>query len=96
MKIGTILGTILTTILHIISIVCGFLTDPINPEDLIIYRKNKGSGRDIAMVLARLLVSISLIFTVPGYYFPLRLSVINSFTGGKRTRILFSFEIKCY
>ena len=94
MKIGTILGTILTTALHVISIVCGFLTDPINPEDLIIYRKNKGSGRDIAMVLARLLVSISLIFTVPGYYFPLRLSVINSFTGGILTNkfnILFTF-----
>ena len=94
MKIGTILGTILTTILHIISIVCGFLTDPITPEDLIIYRKNKGSGRDLAMVIARLLVSISLIFTVPGYYFPLRLSVINSFTGGilsNKFNILFTF-----
>ena len=94
MKIGTILGTILTTILHIISIVCGFLTDPITPEDLIIYRKNKGSGRDLAMVLARLFVSFSLIFTVPGYYFPLRLSVINSFTGGILTNkfnILFTF-----
>ena len=94
MKIGTILGTILTTALHVISIVCGFLTDPITPEDLIIYRKNKGSGRDIAMVIARLLVSISLIFTVPGYYFPLRLSVINSFTGGKlsnKFNILFTF-----
>ena len=94
MKIGTILGTILTTALHVISIVCGFLTDPITPEDLIIYRKNKGSGRDIAMVIARLLVSISLIFTVPGYYFPLRLSVINSFTGGKlsnKFNFLFTF-----
>ena len=94
MKIGALLGTILTTLLHIISIVCGFLTDPINPEDLIIYRKNKGSGRDLAMVLARLFVSVSLIFTVPGYYFPLRLSVINSFTGGILTNkfnILFTF-----
>ena len=85
MRIGTILGTILTTILHIISIVCGFLTNPITPEDLIIYRKNKGNGRDLAMVIARLFVSFSLIFTVPTYYFPLRLSVINSFTGGKLT-----------
>ena len=94
MKIGTILGTILTTILHIISIVCGFLTDPVTPEDLIIYRKNKGNGKDIAMVLARLFVSFSLIFTVPGYYFPLRLSVINSFTGGKlsnKFNIIFTF-----
>jgi amino acid permease len=85
MKMGTLLGTLFTTALHIISIVCGFLTDPITPEDLIIYRKNKGTGRDIAMVIARLLVSISLIFTVPGYYFPLRLGVINSFTQGKLT-----------
>ena len=53
MKIGTILGTVLTTILHIISIVCGFLTDPITPEDLIIYRKNKGNGRDIAMTISK-------------------------------------------
>ena len=46
------------------------------------------------MVLARLFVSLSLIFTVPGYYFPLRLSVINSFTGGKLSNlfnILFTF-----
>ena len=46
------------------------------------------------MVLARLFVSFSLIFTAPGYYFPLRLSVINSFTGGILTNkfnILFTF-----
>ena len=94
MRIGTILAIILTTLLHFISIICGFLTAPITPEDLIIYRKNKGNGKDIAMVIARLLVTISLIFSVPGYYFPLRLSIINSFTGGKLTdkfNILFTF-----
>ena len=37
------------------------------------------------MVIARLLVAISLIFTVPRYYFPLKLSVVNSFTNGKLT-----------
>ena len=94
MRLGTIFGIILTTILHTLSIVCSFLTDPITPEDLIIYRKNKGTGKDIAMVIARLLVSISLIVTVPGYYFPLRLSVVNSFTNGRISRlfnILFTF-----
>ena len=94
MRIGTILGTLLTTALHIVSIVCGFLTDPITPEDLIIYRKNKGTGKDLAMTIARFFVSVSLLFTVPGYYFPLRLSVINSFTGGKLTNlfnVLFTF-----
>ena len=98
MKISAALGMLFTTILHIISIVCGFLTDPITPEDLIIYRKNKGSGKDVAMVIARLLVVISLIFTVPGYYFPLRLSVINSFTGGiltTRFNIIFTYISVC-
>ena len=82
MKISTFLGTLLTTILHIISITCAFLTDPITPEDLIVYRQKKDNGRDIAMVIARLFVGISLIFTFPGYYFTLRLSIANSFTGG--------------
>ena len=94
MKISAMLGMLLTTILHIISIVCGFLTDPITPEDLIIYRKNKGNGKDVAMVIARLLVSISLIFTVPGYYFPLRLSMINVCFNGKLSdvfNIIFTF-----
>ena len=36
----------------------------ITPEDLIIYRKDKDNGKDISMVIARLLVAISLIFTV--------------------------------
>ena len=94
MKLGTVLGLLFTTILHIISIVCSFLTDPITPEDLIIYRKNKGTGKDVAMVIARLLVTISLIVTVPGYYFPLRLSIMNSFTKGKlsnKFNIIFTF-----
>ena len=82
MKFGILLGTILTTILHIISIVCAFLTDPYTPEDLIVFRKNKGDGKDIAMIIARLFVSLSLIFTFPGYYFALRLSIGNSFTSG--------------
>ena len=94
MKIGTILGMGLTTILHFISIICGFLTDPITPEDLIIYRKNKGTGKDLAMACARLFVSVSLIATIPGYYFPLRLSIINLFKDGKLSNlfnVLFTF-----
>ena len=38
------------------------------------------------------------IFTLPGYYFPLRLSIANAFTGGKITNtfnIAFTF-ITCY
>ena len=94
MKWGTFLGTLLTTILHIISITCSFLTDPYSPEDLIVYRKNKGNGKDIAMVIAKLFVSLSLIFTYPGYFFALRLSIANSFTGGQinnKFNYLFTF-----
>ena len=83
MRYGTFWGTILTTILHIISITCSFLTDPYTPEDLIVFRKKKDNGKDVAMTIAKLFVAISLIFTFPGYYFTLRLSIANSFTGGK-------------
>ena len=83
MKYGTLFATILTTALHIISIVCSFLTNPYNPEDLVIYRQQKGNGKDVAMTIAKLFISLSLIFTLPGYYFGLRLSIANSFTGGK-------------
>ena len=85
MSLATIFGTFLTTALHIISIICSFLTDPITPEDLIIYRKNKNNGKDIPMAIAKLAVFISLIFTVPSCYFSLRLSIANSFLKGEVT-----------
>lgn len=80
MNISTIWGTILTTLLHFISIICSFLTNPYDPEDLIVFRKKKGSDKDIAMTIAKLAVALSLIFTFPGYYFTLRLSAANSCT----------------
>ena len=83
MSLGTIFATILTTILHIVSIICSFLTDPYTPEDLVIYRKCKDKSKDIFMTIAKLAVFTSLIFTLPSYYFTLRLSIMNSFTHGK-------------
>ena len=83
MSISTIFSTCLTTALHILSIVCSFLTEPIYPEDLIIYRKSKDNGKDIFMAIAKLSIFISLIFTLPIYYFTLRLSVADSFMHGK-------------
>ena len=56
MSLGTIFGTTLNTALHIVSIVCSFLTDPKTPEDLIIYLKNKDNGKDIPMGIAKLAV----------------------------------------
>jgi amino acid permease len=98
MKLSTLFATILTTALHFISIICSFLTDPITPEDLVIYRKSKDGGKDVWMVIARCFIALSLFFTLPGYYFPLRLSIANVFTKGiisNTFNILFTF-ITCY
>ncbi len=86
MSLGTIFATALTTLLHIVSIVCSFLTDPVTPEDLVIYRKCKDNGKDIPMGIAKLAVFASLIFTLPAYYFTLRLSIVNSFIKGKMSK----------
>ena len=91
MRMATIWGTILTTILHFISIICSFLTNPYDPEDLIVFRKNKGNGKDIAMTIAKFAVAISLIFTFPGYYFTLRLSAANSFMKDGKISTLFNY-----
>ena len=85
MSLGTLFATILTTAFHILSIVCSFLIDPITPEDLIIYRKDKDNGKDILMSIAKLAIFISLIFSLPSYYFTLRLCISNSFMKGKIT-----------
>ena len=82
MKYSTFFGTLLTTLLHFISIICSYLTNPYDPEDLIVYRKPKGNDKDIAMTIAKLFVAVSLVFTFPGYYFTLRLSIANSCTKG--------------
>ena len=85
----------LTTVLHFISMICSYLTDPITPEDVVIYRKAIGSGKDIAMTISKLFITLSLMFTVPGYFFGLRLGFANSFTGGKISKIFnIIFEIK--
>ena len=94
MKKSVFFSVCLTTALHIISITTSFLTEPIYPQDLIIYRKPKDNGKDILMNIAKLMITGSLIFTLPGYYFGLRLCVANSFTGGKisnKFNVLFTF-----
>ena len=94
MKISVFLSCCLTTALHIISIVCSYLTDPITPEDVVIYRKPLGNGKDIPMTISKLLITFSLVFTLPGYFFGLRLSIANSFTNGKISNlfnIIFTF-----
>ena len=82
MKYSIFFSTTLNTFLHFLAIVCSFLTEPVNPEDLIIYRKDKGNGKDILMTISKLLMTFSLIATTPTNYIGLRLSIANSFTKG--------------
>ena len=94
MKFAVFFSVCLTTALHIVSIICSYLTEPIKPEDVIIYRKQIGDGKDVAMTISKLFVTLSLVFTLPGYFFGLRLSIANSFTGGnisKLFNIIFTF-----
>ena len=94
MKFSVFFSMILTTALHFISMICSYLTDPITPEDVIIYRKKIGSGKDIAMTISKLFITLSLVFTLPPYFFGLRLSVANAFTHGKISKlfnIIFTF-----
>ena len=81
MKKATLFGVIIITSLYILSMIISFLTNPFQPEEVIIYRKSKG-GNDFAMTIAKLFVPLSIIFTYPGTYFPLRLSIANSFNNG--------------
>ena len=95
MRYSVFYSVCLTTALHIISIICSYLTDPITPEDVVIYRKPIGDGKDIPMTVAKIFVTFSLVFTLPGYFFGLRLSIANSFTGGKIStlfNIIFTFS----
>ena len=82
MRYGVFFSTCLTTGIYILSIICSFLTDPYMPEDLIVYRKNKENGKDIAMTISKLLISLNLLFTIPGYYFSLRTNIANTFNKG--------------
>lgn len=87
----------MVTFLYVFSMIISFLTNPYKPEDVIIYRQSKDEN-DVSMTIAKLFVSLSIIFTYPGTYFPLRLSIANSFTEGQistKFNIILTF-ISCF
>ena len=87
MKFSVFFSMVLTTVLHFISMICSYLTDPITPKDVIIYRNKIGNGKYIAMTISKLFITLSLAFTLPPYFFGLRLSVANLFTDGKISKL---------
>jgi len=68
MKFSLFYSMLITTILHFISMICSYLTVPVTPEDVIIFRKKIGNGKDIAMTISILFITLSLLFTLHPYF----------------------------
>ena len=95
-QISVMLGILLTTCLLIISIVCSYLINPYSPEELIIFRKSKNSGKDILILIINFLMLICSVFTVSRYYLLLKvhfkfLFFINKENLSKRISNIFTF-----
>ena len=73
-KVSVILGTLLTTVLTIISIICSYLINPYSPEEFIFFRKNKNYGKDVLILITNLLLVICIILTIPRYYLMLKIN----------------------
>jgi amino acid permease len=64
---------LLDAVIYILVGICGFLTQPINTPDLIIYREKKFLN-DTAMIIARIGIAINLMLSSPANYNAFRLS----------------------
>ena len=73
-RTSVILGTLLTTVLTIISIICSYLINPYSPEEFVFFRKNKNNGKDILLVITNFFIVICLILTAPRYYLMLKIN----------------------
>jgi len=69
-------STILIFIIYILSALCGFLSVPILPPDLIVYRKSIFST-DVFMTIAKLGMTFTLLMAIPVNYNCLRLSLFK-------------------
>ncbi len=67
---------VLDILIYITVGICGYLTQPIDTPDLIIYRE-KYLKNDIAMDIARLGMAINLLLSTPANYNAFRLSVME-------------------
>lgn len=95
MKLSIFFSLLILIALYLISMICSYLTDPLSPEELVIYRKPISNGNDIPMSIAKLLMAINLIFIIPGLFCGLRLSFANAFTKGNITslfNIIYTFS----
>ena len=77
------LGMLVVSGIHTIAIIVCFLTEPINPEDLIIFRRPIHSGYDVLMSIAKVAFFLAQIVTVPPYFLLWRQGIENIFNHKK-------------
>lgn len=87
MTMSVIYSQSVVAVLQIICVICSFLTEPILPEDLIVYRANRFGGADIWMGIAKLMVGVCLFFSTPLFYVGIRSILVNMFFNGKLTNL---------
>jgi len=68
---------LLDTIVYFIVGICGYLTQPFQTKDLIIYRDPIKGSNDIPMIIARLLIAFNLILSTPANYNAFRISILS-------------------
>lgn len=73
-------SVLLDAVIYVLVGVCGFLTQPLDTPDLIIYRQKKYTN-DLAMVIARFGIAINLILSTPANYNAFRLSFFEILWG---------------
>ncbi|MCQ2817677.1 MAG: amino acid transporter [archaeon] len=78
-RISTFFGMLIVFCLSAVSSVVSYLTEPLNPEDVIVFRKPIHSGYDVLMSIAKVSFVLAQFFTIPPYVLTFRLGVENLF-----------------
>lgn len=76
------LGEFIVCLIQVVSSVCSFLTEPIHPEDVILYRINRFGGRDLWMGVGKITLSISIFLTIPMFVIIPKTIIADLFFGG--------------
>ncbi|MCQ2816771.1 MAG: amino acid transporter [archaeon] len=85
MLIATVISCIIEFIFFYACSIPAFLTDPIDPEDLVLYREPKEVSRDIAMNIAKIALALGLFSSIPLFYVSFRASFVKFFFKGALT-----------
>lgn len=94
-QFSVFVGMCIVCVLQITSAICSYLTEPIDPEAIIIFRKSIHSGYDIWMTIAKVSFFFAQFFTIPPYHLTFRIGIENIFNKKKPLstlgNVLFTF-----